>query len=144
MNLIYSSQVFGDFDLDGDLDLVMTGYDGTVTEQSFVYINNITSPKNTVPDAPAVASLSASYSDGRLTLSWANASDNQTPTAGLYYNLRVGTTSGGHQIVTGVYGGGDDNGYFGNMMQRRNITLNRNLNPGDTIYWAVQTIDTRD
>jgi len=140
--LEYSYQTFGDVDLDGDLDLIMTGRSDGSVQKSFVYINNITTVNNTVPDAPAVASLSASYADGQLILSWDNASDNQTPTAGLYYNLRVGTTPGGHEIVTGVYGGGDDNGYMGNMMQRRQITLDVTLNANDSVYWAVQTIDT--
>ncbi len=141
-DLEYSHLVWGDLDVDGSLDLITSGWSTSIDYEAFVYINNITTPKNTPPDPPAVASLAASYADGRLALSWANASDNQTPTAGLYYNLRVGTSSGGHEIVTGVYGGGDDNGYFGNMMQRRNITLNRQLDAGTTVYWAVQTIDT--
>ncbi len=132
--------VWSDVDNDDDLDLILNGfdYDQQVNLRSYVYVNNITT-KNTAPSPPGT--LSANYSNGVLNLSWSAGSDAETPALGLYYNLRVGTSSDGHQIVTGVYGGGDDNGYFGNMMQRRNIMLNLpNLN--GTIYWSVQTIDT--
>ncbi|MCK5016603.1 MAG: PGF-pre-PGF domain-containing protein, partial [Candidatus Peribacteraceae bacterium] len=85
-----------------------------------------------------------------ITLVWNNGSDTETNSTGLYYNLRVGTSSGGNQIVSGVYGGygdqtggGTTGGYFGNMMQRKNITLKVDrLQPSTTYYWSVQTIDT--
>ncbi len=131
--------VWCDVNNDSTLDLILISYSfDTDTFRSRVYTNNITT-KNTAPSPPST--LSANYSNGVLNLSWSAGSDTETPTLGLYYNLRVGNVSGGHQIVTGVYGGGDDNGYFGNMMQRRNILLNL-PNLTGTIYWSVQTIDT--
>jgi PGF-pre-PGF domain-containing protein len=133
------SAVWSDVDNDGALDLVLIGSNADLAElDKAVYINNITT-KNTPPQPPTT--LNANYSNGILNLSWNMGSDAETPALGLYYNLRVGSTSGGNQIVTGVYGGGDDNGYFGNMMQRRNILLNL-PNLTGTIYWSVQTIDT--
>ena len=142
LSLYFGSYIFWiDLDLDLDLDLIETGYGGGGGGwfQAKIYTNNI-STKNTLPGPPT--DFSNNFSNGQLTLSWGNASDNETPQAGLYYNLRVGLTSGGHEIVSGVFGGGDDNGYFGNMMQRKSITLNRPDLEGQTIYWAVQTIDT--
>ncbi|MDP3734492.1 MAG: FG-GAP-like repeat-containing protein [Nanoarchaeota archaeon] len=136
-----SSIIWVDLDQDNDLDLIETGFieEGINANRIKVYLNNITTP-NTKPAAPT--NFSAVYRDGKLTLTWTNASDTETPVDGLYYNLRVGAASKSHSIVSGMYGGGDDNGYFGNMMQRKSITLTTPLNVGDTVFYAVQTIDT--
>lgn len=132
---------WADVDKDKDLDLISTGY-GAGGRQTFIYTNNISSLNN-LPNPPDnVFNETFNFSAGKLTLSWGNGSDTETPTLGLYYNLRVGTCSGCHDVVSGVFGGGDDNGYFGNMMQRKSITLNRPDLENETIYWAVQTIDT--
>ncbi len=142
LDVYYSSVIWVDLENDSDLDVSLFGYGGGGGGwyQIRVYINNISS-NNTPPNAST--SFTSSYVNNKLTLTWNNGSDENTSTLGLYYNLRVGTTSGGHEVVSGVYGGGDDNGYFGNMMQRKSITLNSlNLVANQTIYWAVQTIDT--
>lgn len=134
---------WGDIDNDYDLDLVLVGFlrlNGDWQRQARVYINNITTP-NTVPNAST--SFSSSFANGRLTLTWGNGSDVETPANGLYYNLRVGTSSGGNNIVSGVYGGSSNPtaGYFGNMMQRKSISLS-GLSASTTYYWSAQTIDT--
>ncbi|MCX6817449.1 MAG: VCBS repeat-containing protein [Candidatus Aenigmarchaeota archaeon] len=143
--LEYSSVVFGDVDNDMDLDLILTGW-GNPGDwyQKRVYINNITST-NTLPFSPSSNfNHTFNFSTGKLSLEWNNGSDTETPTLGLYYNLRVGTCSGCHDVVSGVYGGSSNPtaGYFGNMMQRKSITLNRPDLENKTVYWAVQTIDT--
>jgi len=130
-----------DVDNDSDLDLMMVGSSisiGSIVAK--VYINNNT-VSNTQPNAST--SFSSSFANGLLTLTWGNGSDAETPTNGLYYNLRVGTTSGGNDVVSGVYGGSSNPtaGYFGNMMQRKSISLT-GLSPSTTYYWSVQTIDT--
>jgi PGF-pre-PGF domain-containing protein len=137
------SLAWGDIDNDGDLDLVVSGLDFTSTNlYSRIYTNNITTP-NTIPDPPTDSFVNT-YTNNQLFLSWGNGSDTETNISGLYYNLRVGTSSAGNHIVSGVYGGSSNptGGYFGNMMQRKSITLNVGLEPNETIYWAVQTIDT--
>ncbi len=135
-----STVVWSDLDNDNDLDLIITGvYHPTLLTQTIVYLNNITT-KNTKPNPPTI--LNATYQNGQLTLNWNNGSDTETTALGLYYNLRVGNSSSKNRIVSGVYGGGDDNGYFGNMMQRKSITLSVALSYNETIFWSVQTIDT--
>lgn len=132
-----------DVDNNSILDLACTGYkygDGLLTK---IYISN-SSRNNTLPQPPN-SSFSAVYSNNEITLSWANGSDNETPTAGLYYNLRVGIASNKNAIVSGIYGGSSNPtaGYFGNMMQRKSIILHGDwLQANTTYYWSVQTIDT--
>lgn len=97
----HSTMAWGDCDNDGDLDLLLTGVEereyswGPV--MSAIY-NNDGAPTNTRPDAPT--NLTAELSGDLLTLSWDAATDDYTPTAGLSYNIRVGTTSKGGQICS--------------------------------------------
>jgi len=139
-----SSLIFGDIDEDRDLDLVLAGYSSSEGKLVKIFINNVTS-SNTVPNPSSPPANNYSYNNGEITLVWGNGSDTETPSAGLYYNLRVGTASNRNAIVSGVYGGSSNPtaGYFGNMMQRKNITLKVDrLQPSTTYYWSVQTIDT--
>ena len=147
-DLYQGSVTWEDIDNDNDLDLIITGADfGLGTSIAKIFINNNTIP-NTQPNS-STSGFSSSYLEGILNLSWGNGSDIETPTGGLYYNLMVGNSTTNHTIVSGVYGGssggsrsgGAANGYFGNMMQRKSISLNKYLSAG-TYYWYVQTIDT--
>jgi len=135
-----ASALWGDIDNDGDLDLV-------IPVNNKVYINNNT-VSNTAPTAPA--SFSSSYNNREISIGWLNGSDAETNSTGLYYNLKLGTLTENHSIISGVYGGQGDGfrggtafGYFGNMMQRKNFTLNVDrLEPSTKYWWSVQTIDT--
>jgi PGF-pre-PGF domain-containing protein len=145
-NMQQGASAWIDIDGDGTLDLFASGVNTTDLVIS-VYINNNTLSNN-IPSCPA--SLNEEFVDGLITLSWNSGSDTETQPLGLYYNLRVGTCPGCHDVVSGSFGGssggggggGPANAYFGNMMQRKSITLNRQFEPGTKIYWAVQTIDT--
>ncbi len=74
-------------------------------------------------------------------LSWGAGSDAQTAATGLTYNLRIGTTSTGGQLVPPM---STINGVrmvpaFGNRYHTRSAFL-INLTPGQ-YYWSVQTVD---
>jgi hypothetical protein len=75
-----------------------------------------------------------------VTFTWTAASDDHTPALGLSYNLRVGTSNGGDQVMPSMAAA---NGYrrvvqLGNAQERTSWTLA--LPPGP-YYWSVQAID---
>ncbi len=134
----YSSAILFDLNNDTKLDLTLTG-DYLGTPNSKVYINSYPA-SNLNPSAPS--SISASFSDSELSVSFNTGSDTETSTNGLYYNLRIGTSLYGNDILTGKFGGHGhpSGGYFGNLEQQRSININ-GLSDRD-YYCGVQTIDT--
>ena len=132
-----SSVAWGDFNSDGKLDILLNGY--TTARLAKVYRNE-TATWNTVPNAPI--NLHASTGPTHVTFSWNGADDSQTPVAALTYNLRVGTTGGGSEIVsplsrsTGTRLVPQD----GNVGERT-IYMITGL-PAGIYYWSVQTVDT--
>jgi hypothetical protein len=138
-NVFLGAVSWADYDNDGDLDLLVAGNDNGSDIVS-IYRNNIMTP-NTIPNAPA--DLAANVIGTSVDLSWSAGSDAQTPSAALSYNLRVGTTPGGSNIVASQ---SSSSGYrrlatMGNMQLRPAAHL-RGLVPGTLYYWSVQSVDT--
>jgi hypothetical protein len=141
-----SRAAFGDYDADGDLDVLLTGpasFDGGFGGYGHVdtVFRNDTPGTNTPPGKPA--GLQSVPSASQVSLAWGAAADAQTPAAGLTYNLRVGTTPGGGQVVSPMANpvtGQRAVAQLGNTNHRRNAVLS-GLAPG-TYYWSVQAIDT--
>ncbi len=128
---------WGDYDSDGDLDLILMGSDGTnpITK---IYRNDA-SLSNSVPVTPNATSEDVTGQDVKIY--WAGASDAQTSATGLSYNLRIGNTSGGSQIMSpeALSTGTRKVAKMGNVQQNTNWTI-KNLAPG-TYYWSIQSID---
>ena len=96
---------------------------------------------NTPPAAP-VGLTATLLPENDVRLGWAGATDGQTAAAGLHYNLRVGTNSGGQQIQAPH---SDPETGWRRLPGRGNAGpatawLLRDL-PRGTYYWGVQAID---
>ena len=123
----------GDIDNDSDLDIFLYDDSLSVFENSCSVYNNSPDPPN---------NLSASQSGYNVVLGWDPASDNETPSEGLSYNIYVRSETGNCDIVSPM--SNISNGYrkvvkTGNAGQRLTYTL-EDLVPG-TYYWSVQSID---
>jgi hypothetical protein len=90
-NVDESSVAWGDYDNDGDLDILLTGYTGA-GYISKIYRNNTISatPKtiNNAPTAPANLGINSNV-NGNVTFAWDKSTDTETPQKGLSYNLYV-------------------------------------------------------
>jgi hypothetical protein len=135
---------FADLNGDGRLDFANTPnflYEDSPAEawQTKLYITlNMSGTSNSPPGAPD--GLSSATNPGSVTLNWGSATDETTPSSGLTYNLRVGTTAGGCDIVAPL---ALTNGLRlvsrpGNHWEAHTTILR--LPPG-TYYWTVQAID---
>ncbi len=136
---VFSSSVqWGDYDNDGDLDILMNGADG-VNAFSRIYRNDSPAAANQRPAAPSGLSAVGS-SNTQTTFSWNAATDTETPAAGLTYNLRVGTTPGGNQVMSAMAspGGFRHVPRMGNANHNLSWTLTL---PAGTYYWSVQATD---
>jgi len=136
---VYRSAVaWGDIDVDGDLDIAISGWNGT-SDVAKVYRSD-GAAANLPPSAPIPTTAVRTGSD--VTFSWTAAADDHTPTLGLGFNLRIGTTPGGDDIVAAM---AESTGRrrvtrLGNAQLRTSWTV-RQL-PGQTYYWSVQSLDT--
>jgi len=139
-DVLFSSVAWGDYDGDGDLDILLAGRGSGATKLSLVY-ENAGSALNTVPAAPG-GLMAAVNSATSITFSWIAPADAQTPTAGLRYNLRVGTTVGGSDVVSPMaLTSGVRKIAQAGLLETTSWTI-EDLTPGQDYFWSVQAIDT--
>ena len=137
-NLYLGTMSWMDYDNDGKLDLLLAGNTGGLDVLRIYRNNNFTA--NTAPSPPA--NLAVNVTGTSADFSWSAGADAQTPAAGLNYNLRVGTTPGGSEVVAPQ---SSSAGYrrlpaIGNAQCGLTAHL-RALVPGTTYYWSVQSVD---
>jgi hypothetical protein len=123
---------WGDFNNDNKLDVVLTG--GLTRLHT-----NDSASLNTPPTPPAFPQ--ATVTNSTVIFQWIAATDAQTPSALLTYNLRVGTSPGGQDVLapnSDLTTGWRRIPATGNAGNGTNWHLN--LAPG-LYYWSVQAID---
>lgn len=133
--------VLGDIDSDGDLDYIAGN---TGMPNRHYKSDQATTLANTAPSAPStgfnVIKLSepaAGYAKVRVM--WGSGSDTQSTQRMLQYQLKMGTGSGLHNIVSGKAASPD---YVSRIMpngQSRNYVLT--IPCDETYYWSVATRD---
>jgi hypothetical protein len=120
--------ILGDFENDGKLDLL-----------GLRYFRNNAARSNSPPGAPSA--LESVVSGDTVLLKW-NAAADLDQSAGLTYNVRVGMTPGGNEIVSALSDPATGRRW---VVQKGNAFLSlqrliRSLRPG-TYHWSVQAID---
>ncbi|MBS4029170.1 MAG: T9SS type A sorting domain-containing protein, partial [Ignavibacteriales bacterium] len=135
----YSSVAWGDYDNDSDLDILLTGLTSGGIAVSKIYKNNGVSI-NTAPAPPF--GLSSTIIGSSVTLRWLKSTDTETPSSGLHYNIRLGTSSNAINTQSPMADVG--NGFrrvvqLGNANQDTFWTI-KNLSSG-AYYWSVQAVD---
>jgi len=136
--VFYGAAVFGDLDRDHSLDIAISGLQGPPF--GFAMEHNACRPLNTPPAPPT--GLSVSLNGNQATFSWNAATDTQTPPAALTYELRIGTTPGGIDVLApaaALNNGVRRVAARGNVGECTSHTLV--LNAQGPWYWSVQAVD---
>ena len=125
---------FIDINLDKIPDLIVNGTTKIGKDSSSftkVFINNLDQTNNK-PDPPS--SLTAFAISTRAIFTWGSGLDDYDNPINLSYNLRIGTTSGGNQLMSSSTN-------FNNSNAGQRLIREFNEIPHGTYYWAVQTVD---
>jgi hypothetical protein len=134
---------WGDYDNDSDLDDLYVGCHeySNCPGLTALYRNNLDTP-NSLPGAPGGLTATPN-GDLSVDLAWSPGSDAETPPVGLTYNLRVGTTPGGNDVMPSM---ALPDGLrllpdSGNNARAQTKHIG-NLWANATYFWSVQTIDS--
>ncbi|MFH1377351.1 MAG: FG-GAP-like repeat-containing protein [Planctomycetota bacterium] len=137
----------GDYDNDGDLDIVLSGQTDSGQTVENIYRNNYGSEfPNTRPSAPLNTASTVNLYDA--TLRWDPATDSETPSNGLNYNIIVTKTSDGRILcppqsdpATGwrfVSSVGNAGALTGGAQREWTVSLSES----GEYSWQVQAIDS--
>lgn len=124
---------FGDYNNDGNLDLVLSG-EGSDGNTSFLYENTI-GQSNSDPSAPD--GLTSNVDLNSVVMSWNSSTDEETNSNGLTYNVAVMREDGSF-VVSPL--ADTASGYHFVEKKGNGVSKLRRLTPG-TYYWKVQAID---
>lgn len=136
------SAVWGDYNADGRLDILLAGLELGLDEAERTEVwQNSALVSNTPPQAPS--GLRATVGNDGVTLAWNASTDAETPNPGLSYNVRIGTRPGAVDVLSpdsDIESGCRRVPAPGNAGQRLSLRLS---NPSRGVfYWSVQAVDT--
>lgn len=141
----FSQIRFGDYDNDGDADIILTGIDEMATGLPMTQLFRNTLGSNTFginnpPEYPQ--NLSVEIDLNNVTFHWSTSSDDKTPSAALTYNIYLGDTPSAGSVI--VPQANPETGFhrvyaLGNMNQDTSWVI-EDL-PAGTYYWSVQALD---
>ncbi len=135
------SSTWGNYDGDGDLDVLISGIDDQGDVNTVLYTGS-DDEFNVAPEN-APSGLSSMVSGNQVTLSFdgSGVTDDFTQYPGFTYSLYVGTVSGGSDIVAPMSNtatGVREVAARGNMDHNESWTLTL---PDGTYFWGVQAVD---
>lgn len=129
-------------DVDGDrrLEIALTPPGGTSMSPAQLF--RTPAPANAAPSAPL--SLAVVSQGNAVQLTWQEVGDDLTPTPALTYNLRVGTTPGGVDVVSPMANASTGHRWIWERgpVEATRTTL-KGLVAGQTYFWSVQAIDSQ-
>jgi hypothetical protein len=136
-----SSSQWCDYDNDGDLDLAINGRGNSPSPISRLYRNDDTTPNN-IPTSPT--NLRISEEGEYFKFEWDMASDVEQPDVSLTYEVRIGSTPGGCEIVSpmALPDGRALKPAFGRINSNCFYLIKSSVFAQDqTYYWSCQAID---
>ncbi|MDZ7301905.1 MAG: FG-GAP-like repeat-containing protein [candidate division KSB1 bacterium] len=136
----HSAVAWGDYDNDGDLDILIAGFSNG--SRATKLYRNTTSTTNNPPAKPTKPTPSSVVSGNNVTLMCNPSSDDKTAANGLSYNIMMGQAQGGIGTVSPMSLTGNGRRLIpatGNVGSNTSWTM-IGL-PTGTYHWKVQAID---
>lgn len=136
----YSSgtATWADYNNDRKLDLLLNGYPAAGTPFSSLYTNIVTGA-NSLPTVPSGPGYSG-YADS-VVLTWDASTDNETASAGLTYEIYVGTSPGAMDVISPLSDKTTGARKVAAPGKIRGTSFTLRGLPEGTYYWGVQAID---
>jgi len=110
------------------------GYLDAANCDGYIYYNTGGEEVNNPPAVPG--GLTATVTESTITFGWAATLDDVTPQSLLKYNLRVGLTPGGNEIMSGA-----TPAWAPNVEHNESWTLYLDMRKICNLYWSVQAQD---
>jgi len=131
-DILHSSM--GEFNQDGKPEIFLNGFTDVALTDSVIslFYENNAAGSFVEPDPPG--NLSSFVVGNRIILSWNDGADDKSPVEGLNYTMRMGTSSQGHDIFSGVVSDGKSN--LGHHLNK--IFMEKSHGK---YYWSIKSID---